>query len=631
VTEKDGTWLKYARGPLAGAGSWTHQYAEPGNTTCSDDQLVKCPLGLLWFGEPGPGTMADRHIRATAPLATGGRFFVQGEGYASTRGAGENVIAAYDAYNGRKLWERAVPSGTLRTGMSSRASNLAANADSLFAIVGDKCLRLDAATGETKFTYQMPAAPDGKQRNWEYLACVGDLLYGARAARPPATDGLFALDVADGRPRWSYAAGDVPCSAIAIGDGMLFFADKQTAPVYRVVALDAVTGKKLWEKPVDLTGCCSGHTWGTLGAMYRNNVLLLFGVYSDGHYWQEFFQDQFGQRRVVALSAKDGNALWSKLIGYRVRPLVVGDTFHAEPWAFDLATGRQKTRIHPVTGREEVWQFARPGHHCGCPAASPHTLLFRSNYLGWYDLAGDTGTRHFGAQRPGCWINFIPANGLLIVPEASSGCLCAFPNMCTVVFKHREEERQWAWYSSPGPMTPVKRLALNFGSPGDRKDRDGALWFGYPRPGGPLVLQFKVDTSLFPGGGYFNHDPARLEIEGTDKPWVFHSGIRGLRQCELPLQEAGAKPSRYTVRLAFAELDQEAAGARVFDIKLQDKVVAKDFDVLRQAGGRRKAILSEFPGVEAGEKLKLELAPKTGKPTAEQLPVLQGIEVVRED
>jgi len=28
--------------------------------------------------------------------------------------------------------------------------------------------------------------------------------------------------------------------------------------------------------------------------------------------------------------------------------------------------------------------------------------------------------------RPGCWINLIPAGGLLLAPEASSGCTCNF-------------------------------------------------------------------------------------------------------------------------------------------------------------------------------------------------------------
>ena len=662
VSEEDGVWLDFRRGPLPGAGSWTHQYADPGNTTCGDDQLVRCPLGLLWFGRPGPAQMAERHRRAAAPLAIGGRFFVLGEGLANRIGAGENSIMAYDAYNGLKLWERKIR-GALRVSMTHDAGNSAANADSLFVAIDDKCLRLDAATGETRFTYKMPPASDGESRRWGYVAVAGDLLYGSRTARGRTADCVFALDLADGRLRWKHEAGGIAQGAIAIGGGALFLASSdateeqrraalaeqiekaerlsgaeraaaekklKAVAVHRVVALDAATGRKLWEKPVEITGASGGAYWCSVGAIYHRDVLVLFGVFLDGHYWKQFFAGQFESRRVIALSGKDGQLLWRKHIGYRVRPLVIGEVFHAEPWAYDLRTGRQKTRIHPVTGREEIWQFARPGHHCGCPAASPHTLLFRSYCLGWYDLVGDFGTQHFGAQRPGCWINFIPANGLLIVPEASSGCMCPFPTVCTAVFKSKEENRQWAYFSQPGPMTPVKHLALNLGAPGDRKDASGALWLGYPRPGGSLVLQLKVGLSLFPGGHYFAHDPARLEIEATDKPWVFQTGVRGLRQCTLPLAGPADGKARYTVRLAFAELDHEAAGKRVFDIKLQGKVVAEGFDVFKEAGARNRPVVKEFQGVDATDKLTLELVPRAAKPAPDQLPILQGIEVERE-
>jgi len=132
-----------------------------------------------------------------------------------------------------------------------------------------------------------------------------------------------------------------------------------------------------------------------------------------------------------------------------------------------------------------------------------------------------------------------------MVPEASSGCMCPFPNACTIVFKSKESEaenRQWARFSQPGELTPVKHLALNLGAPGDRRDDSGSLWLGYPRPGGSLVLQWRAAFLLLSGGGYFRHDPARLEIEGDDTPWVFRSGLRGLRQCTLPV--AGSLPGQ---------------------------------------------------------------------------------------
>jgi outer membrane protein assembly factor BamB/flagellar biosynthesis chaperone FliJ len=679
TTEEGGEWLKWTRGPLPGAGSWTHEYAEPGNTTCGDDQLVKCPLGVLWFGDPGPGDMIERHPRAAAPLATNGRFFVQGF----------NCLMAYDAYNGLKLWDRKMP-GAMRVGASHDASNLALNADSLFVAIGDKCHRLDAATGETKFTYAMPPAKapvagNGlpKPRRWGHVAVIGDTLYGSRALTSgTACECLFALDLASGQPRWAHEGKSIPHASISIGgktagvfsaehpEGRgrentpaVFFAETtvtaeqrqevlkeriaaiaslkgeerlkaerelKAATVRLVTALDAATGKPLWQKPMDLTGCGGGAYWCALGSMYSKGILVLFGVYSDGHYWQQFFAGQFESRRVVALDAKTGAELWSKKIGYRVRPLIIGDMLHAEPWAFDLRTGEQRMRANPITGEKEPWQWARPGHHCGCPSASPHTLFFRSFCMGYYDLVGDHGTMHFGGQRPGCWINLIPANGLLLAPEASSGCMCPFPNICTVVFKHREESRAWGFASLAGPVTPAKSLGINFGAGGDRRDSAGVLWLGFPRPSGSLVAKLTASVSLLPDGAYFELDPARVKVEGTDKPWVFRSGIRGPRQVTIPLAEAADGAARYTVRLAFAETDPVAAGTRVFDVKLQDRMVLTGFDIVKEAGGRNRALVKEFQGIEVKDKLKIDFVPKASKPTKEQTPILQGVEVLRE-
>jgi hypothetical protein len=208
--------------------------------------------------------------------------------------------------------------------------------------------------------------------------------------------------------------------------------------------------------------------------------------------------------------------------------------------------------------------------------------------------------------------------------------MCPFPNMCTVVFKGSEENRQWAYFSQPGPMTPVKRLALNLGAPGDRKDADGLLWLGYPRPSGSLVLKYQVGLSFFPGWSYFKHDPARLKIDDSNAPWVFRSGVNGLRECKIPVAEPMDGKARYTVRLAFAELDHDAAGKRVFDVKIQGKVVAEGFDVFQQAGGKNRPVVKEFTGIDADDELTIEFVPGTPKPAPDQLPILQGIEVRRE-
>ncbi len=628
VVSRDGAWAKIVRGPIAGAGSWTHQYGEPGNTGCGDDRALKGPLEVLWFGDPGPGSMVNRHLRAVAPLAIEGRMFVQGE----------NVLMAYDAYNGLRLWQREMP-GAIRTNASSDSSNLAANRGALFVAVEGQCLRLEPATGKTAKTYDLPPAADGKPRRWGYLAATEKLLYGsgspavANLARNPwaavtTSNTLFALDIASGKLAWSYQGQRIPHNAIAIADGKVLLADLGTPAKpdeWRVVAMDAQTGRIAWQKTVEFPLSRGG----AMAVIAHRGVLLLFGVYTDGHYWKEFFAGQFADRRITALATEDGKLLWSKPLGYRVRPVVIGDTLHAEPWTYDLRTGEAKTRIHPVTGRPDRWQFARPGHHCGCPIGSPNCLIFRSWCLGYYDLVADAGTMHFGGQRPGCWVNAVPAAGLLLVPEASVGCMCAFPNMCSVALKPAQSNRGYAYYSAPGPLTPVKRLGIAFGAAGDRKDGAGNLWLGYPRPKGSLVLPVDLSVALLPGGTYLQGSSHFPQVTGVEDAWLFSSAVVGLSRCAVPLLGPGDPPATYRVRLAFADPDNSAPGQRVFDVKLQGQVVLKDFDVVKEAGGRNRAALKQFSGIRVQDRLMIELAPKTDKPTPEQGPILQAVEIVR--
>ncbi|MCB1063851.1 MAG: PQQ-binding-like beta-propeller repeat protein, partial [Verrucomicrobiae bacterium] len=96
---QQGDFALLKRATLPGAGSWSHQYGEAGNTAASSDYRLKGNLGVLWYGDPGEGKMVNRHDGAVGPLAINGRLFAQGE----------DRIMAYDAYNGMFLWERENP------------------------------------------------------------------------------------------------------------------------------------------------------------------------------------------------------------------------------------------------------------------------------------------------------------------------------------------------------------------------------------------------------------------------------------------------------------------------------------------------------------------------------------------
>ncbi len=142
--------LKVVRGELPGAGQWTHQYANPGKSAASADRLVRWPLKILWFGKPGPGRMMNRHWRGTAPLCVDGRMFI----------LGQHSIMAVDAYNGRQLWLRELPSLARRV-VDIRGGSMAADSQGVYLVTSNICFSLSAQTGELTRVYRLPIARPG--------------------------------------------------------------------------------------------------------------------------------------------------------------------------------------------------------------------------------------------------------------------------------------------------------------------------------------------------------------------------------------------------------------------------------------------------------------------------------------
>jgi hypothetical protein len=355
--------------------------------------------------------------------------------------------------------------------------------------------------------------------------------------------------------------------------------------------------------------------------MYHNGVVVLCGANANGHYWKQFIAGQFSQRRLVALSGRTGERLWARDANYRHRPVVVGDTIFAEPWAFDLKTGQQRTRVHPISGQESPWQFLRPGHHCGAISACPQMLLMRSGFTAYYDLYEDSGIRHFAGQRPGCWINAIAADGLALIPEASAGCLCLFPITCSLALEPRPDHYRWGIYSAGAAHGSVRHLAVNFGAPGDMRDSKGTLWLAYRRPGLPAdrsAMGFSLDLKVefLPGGKYIAHGSGPERMTTPDDVQVTSSFAQGIKRCVVPLRTEADGPREYTVRLHFPS---STAGKPAFDIKLQGDIVARATDAEQGAS-------LEFGGVRVDRNLEIELISSGGT-----VPALSGLEVLCTD
>ena len=741
-----GTWVTASRGELEGAGSWTHTFADPQNTSCSDDILVKGSLGVLWYGAPGPEGMIDRHASSMSPVSMDGRMFVEGE----------ETIRAFDVYNGTFLWKREIP-GAVRVQTKIDGGNLALTGDGLYVAAHHTCYRLDPATGETTMEYEIPQAGDDTQRRWGYIACIGKTLYGsaamplnayyrsvwdslvkngswknqedvpeeylrfyenytanypepnidalrafkrsgqfwvpmhtwptggefyikgAKSGNTLIADMVFAIDTETGKTLWVHKGKEIANISISMGDGKLFLtdaaiteqqkkqalADKQTLikkDIYRegkdwndhiqgemgytvgyedydvrhVIALDMVSGKKLWDKVVDLTGCAGD----AMASSYHQNMLFFFGNYGNHDAWRHS-GDQLRFRRITAIEGDTGDMVWSRSLNYRTRPLIVNDTIILEPYACDYRTGELIMRKHPITGEQVPWEFLRPGHCCSVTSASPSMLFTRSFSSLIYDMDNDRGVTLFGGIRASCFINMIPANGLLVFPEGDSGCTCSFPVKCSVTFKPREKTpEEWTVFITHGDMTPVEHFAINLGAPADMKDEDGTVWFGYPNPVTRYAgnhypdygVKFDIRETVCENMGFFAHEFRDKKLTGTDKPWLYTSGCIGFTGCTIPLLDGKKdKPAEYTVKLGFMAQEGDRKGGRVFDIVLQGQTVLEDFDIVEAGSTPDKPVVKEFSGIKVSDNLALNLKSQNGNPTQEQAPVINFIEIVRKN
>lgn len=439
---RPGSLQPSARGPLAGAGSWTHQYAGPANTVCSGDACLKGPLQMRWFRDTDL-LMPSRHGRGPAPLVADGRMFV----------AGLDALRAVSIYNGTVLWEVPLPNMLAAyhqdhlTGVAATGSNLCLGGDRLFLHTGNRCLVLDVKTGSQVAEFPAPATPDGKPGRWGYLAWQDGVLFGSVAdEQHVVTESwsayrgkldmtsllsesvlLFALDAQTGRQLWSFQPQhSIRHNAIALGPGRVYLIDRPLAegdrpvsdpakakavhPTGRLVCLDARTGGVLWEDGRDI--------FGTLLALSQPHGVLVMSYQAT-----RFSLASERGGRLAGFRTSDGARLWDIEAKYRSRPVLIGGAVYAEPEKFDV-----------LTGQALPFKFAR-SYGCGILAGSQRLLVYRSATLGYYDLEGSQKTENYGGIRPGCWINAIPAGGLVLLADAASWCTCSYLNQATIALE----------------------------------------------------------------------------------------------------------------------------------------------------------------------------------------------------
>ena len=217
-------------------------------------------------------------------------------------------------------------------------------------------------------------------------------------------------------------------NAIAIGDGKVLLIDRPLAlfdrvkrsekkeqPGGKLLALDAATGKQLWQTDKDIYGT-------TLALSQHHGALLM------SYQPTRFRLDSEVGGRLGVFSISDGRKLWEAKARYDSRPMINDRTIYAQGGAWDLLTGDPKP-----------FNFKR-SYGCGILAGCKDMMFYRSATLGYFNLTDTSPTENYGGMRPGCWVNAIPAGGVVLVPDASAGCGCSYLNKAWIALESLPDE-----------------------------------------------------------------------------------------------------------------------------------------------------------------------------------------------
>jgi outer membrane protein assembly factor BamB len=447
---------KFERSPLPNTGEWTHLYANAGNTASSGDETITQNMRLQWFGRPGHRQMIDRHLRPPSPLAKDGRLFIP---------ANDQIIAA-DAYNGTVLWQNQVP-GFRRVGIPYDVGNMVLTENLLFAVADKVCLGFDPASGIQTTTLHLPIDIQKLLPNheWGYIAYSNGIIIGSaqppdasrtelsredvveqyETFRPLATsDALFLHDVKDGANR-IHQNGKIINTSIAANNSSVYFIECQSGALHNnqegkiplsqlfsdnitLVALNIHSGESKFRIPLDIK-----HIQHIVYLSCSEDVITITGSYNKDETHSVWYS-------ILAFDAKTGKELWRhdhennrKGVGgdhgeQVHHPVILKDKIIAEPLAYDLVTGKI------IQNNNENWYLPSRGG-CGTVSASANCLFYRNSNPMIFDFnAGGDAKKLSSVNRPGCWINMIPASGLVLVPEASSGCTCNFSIQTSMAF-----------------------------------------------------------------------------------------------------------------------------------------------------------------------------------------------------
>ena len=440
-----GAWTPINRTTApTGSDDWTHETAGPGNTFANRDELVRGPLGLLWFSG-----YIDRfytpefhfqHDRAPYPLVSQGRMFLITGKY----------MNAVDVYTGNFLWQIEMPM-TQRVEwryMDSRVysrpydRNYIATPDTLYIIYEQEIHLISTATGEKQGAFTIPKElPSATSDSiWTEVRLTGDRLCCAIG------DTLVCLDRKTGELLW-HRKSTLDGSTYALSDNALIGVDyirppgiykAETAPRKRstLFQLALASGKQQWTTSFEHATVPEQNP--KAKKLWLQPIIPRV-IYNAKHRKAIVVVNRM---TYYAFDAASGKKSWEHAGSYPEHslhlapmPLVADDIlfgstadYKSTALVLDVATGEVVD--------DGTWLNYKRG--CSRVIGNGNMLTYRNAAAEVFDYENKTRL-NFNSVRSGCTANFLPADGVMNAPSFGHGCVCNYPTFASLALANMPE------------------------------------------------------------------------------------------------------------------------------------------------------------------------------------------------
>jgi len=439
---------------------WTHWLHGPGNNAVSHDKRVGISRNLQWIMPPNWGRHHNLVPSMSIMVSANGRiYYIIDEAPIAVKGSTDRwALVCRDAFNGLVLWKRPIPNwgwdrwsdlefgGVMRFKRPDQLfRRLVAVGDVVYVTLGfnEPLVAIDGPTGEIIREYE-------GTENTSAILCKDDLLILTRnLPGSPAKEAesgndrsdqhgpgksVMAVEARTGKRLWEKpqftgvtSRGDelmaFTDAYLTMGEQNVFLLDEQD-----IVALDMRSGEEKWKTARPPLG------EGLLGHYDFNFVNFCSLVYQDNRLFLGQFvpsaQNLNGWQQkdmiICTMDASTGRKLWDHR-GMSLAHFTPPDLFvnKGMVWTMkkdvvslvglDVRTGEEK-KEYPV-------KDMLVGHHHRCyrNKATENLYLAGEEGIEYIDFeSGELDVHHW--MRGACAFGILPANGLIYLPTHACGC-----------------------------------------------------------------------------------------------------------------------------------------------------------------------------------------------------------------